>query len=125
MEAVFPLWKINTSALINDFINSGFKSVICCTNDEFLGEAWLGKEIDSGFTKDLPLEVDACGENGEYHSFCYEGPIFRNKINFLKGEKIFRPLEINTSNDCDLPASQKVKGFWFMDFLPVAIGNNN
>lgn len=115
MKAVFPLWKMDTRFLVGDFIEQGFKSVICCTNDAFMGEEWLGREIDRSFLKQLPANVDPCGENGEYHSFCYEGPIFKRKLSFTIGEKVYRPLEIKTS-DCSLPAGT-TKGFWFCDLV--------
>ncbi len=122
MHGVFPLWRMDTKALLFDFIQKGFKSIICCTNDAFLGKAWAGREIDGGFLNDLPATVDPCGENGEYHTFCYEGPVFRKKINFLHGEKIYRPLQIKTS-DCTLPAEKNTHGFWFYDLLPLTEQN--
>jgi uncharacterized protein (TIGR00290 family) len=119
MQAVFPLWKTDTAVLLNDFIRQGFKTVTCCTNDAYLGEEWVGREIDYSFMKQLPSSVDPCGENGEYHTFCYDGPIFKKGIHFITGEKVYRPLEIKTDNDCDLPAEKKTNGFWFCDLLPV------
>lgn len=120
MKAVFPLWKMNTGMLIQDFIRLGFQSVICCANDGYLGEEWVGTEIDPSFVNRLPAGVDPCGENGEYHSFCYDGPLFRDKIGFTVGEKIYRPLEIRTAGNCSLPAPVETKGFWFCDLLPIA-----
>lgn len=118
MRAVFPLWKMNTEMLIRDFIRLGFKTVVCCTNDGYLGEEWVGTEIDPSFVNRLPTGVDPCGENGEYHSFCYDGPLFPHKIGFTAGEKIYQPLEIKTTGNCSLPAVE-TKGFWFCDLLPL------
>ncbi len=72
MKAIFPLWKIDTNFIINDFIAKQFKTIICCINDGFLAEHWVGKNIDIQLIKKLPSNVDACGENGEYHTFCYD-----------------------------------------------------
>ncbi len=111
MTAVFPLWQRDTAALIADFIAQGFKTVTCCVNDGYLNEGWVGREIDAAFVAQLPAGVDACGENGEYHTFCYAGPLFKKKIPFTVGEKIYKPLEIN-------PASDSVtRGFWFVDLV--------
>jgi uncharacterized protein (TIGR00290 family) len=116
MKAVFPLWKMDTSKLIVDFIGKQFKTITCCTNDGFLGEEWAGRKIDAAFVAALPDNVDPCGEHGEYHTFCYGGPVFKNEISFSIGEKVYKPLEIKTS-DCDLPSSITTKGFWFCDLL--------
>jgi len=94
MQGIFPFWKTDTTILINDFITGKLKAVICCTNDGYLGEEWLGREIDMAFIKQLPSNVDPCGENGEYHTFCYDAPFFKKKIDFTIGEKVYKPLEI-------------------------------
>ncbi|HEV8514671.1 MAG TPA: diphthine--ammonia ligase [Cyclobacteriaceae bacterium] len=114
MKGVFPLWKMDTTVLIHDFIQQQFKSVICCTNDAHLGKEWLGREIDNEFINQLPDTVDPCGENGEYHTFCYDGPLFKKKIEFTFGKKIYKPLEIKT----DASPTAITKGFWFCDLLP-------
>ena len=116
MKAVFPLWKKDTSVLIHDFIKDGFKTITCCVNDAFFNEDWVGKEIDECFIKDLPSTVDPCGENGEYHTFCYEGPIFKKKINFQLGEKIYKPLAIEKDESCGVDAKENpTKGFWYCE----------
>jgi len=118
MKAIFPLWKKDTTLLINDFINQGFKSITCCINDGYLTEDWVGKEINESFIKQLPANVDPCGENGEYHSFCYDGPIFKNKIRFIGGERIYKAIDIKTNDDCTLLSGITTKGFWFYDLIP-------
>lgn len=120
MQGVFPLWKMNTKDLIHDFLSLQFKTITCCINDGYLAEEWVGREIDTSFVNQLPSGVDPCGEDGEYHTFCYDGPLFKKKINFIKGEKVYKALEIKTAeNDCVLPAESLTKGFWFCDLLPV------
>ena len=118
MKGIFPLWKMDTTNLINDFISRQFKTLTCCVNDAYLGEEWVGKEIDQSFIEQLPVIVDPCGENGEYHTFCYDGPLFKKKINFTVGGRVYKALEIKTGNICGLPSNATTKGFWFCDLLP-------
>lgn len=118
MKAAFPIWKTNTNYLIEDFIAKGFKTITCCVNDGYLNKDWAGKEINQSFVNDLPNNVDACGENGEYHSFCYEGPIFKKEIKFTIGEKVYKPLEIKTTDDSTCNTNTITKGFWFVDLVP-------
>ncbi len=113
MQGVFPLWKMDTSFLIHDFLNKGFATITCCVNDAHLDESWVGREIDSAFVTQLPMGVDPCGENGEYHTCCYAGPVFRKAIPITTGEKIYRPLDIQTTNGMQ-PVT---RGFWFCDLL--------
>ena len=110
LKCIFPLWKQNTSDLAKEFISSGFKTKICCVNDAFLGENDCGKDFDPDFLKQLPANVDPCGENGEFHTFCYAGPIYKNEIKICVGEKIYRPLEMKTND-----AKISTKGFWYCD----------
>jgi uncharacterized protein (TIGR00290 family) len=119
MKGIFPLWKMDTTILINDFITGQFKTVICCTNDGYLGEEWVGRYIDKSFIEQLPVTIDLCGENGEYHTFCYDAPLFKKKIDFTIGEKVYKPLEIKTEDVCTLPTNITTKGFWFCDLLPI------
>lgn len=88
VKAVFPIWKYPTRDLIEEFIELGFKAVIVCVNENYLDRSFAGREIDSDFLKDLPANVDPCGENGEYHSFVYDGPIFKRPVKFQRGKII-------------------------------------
>lgn len=117
LKAEFPLWKQNTSELIKEFLSLNFKTITCCVNDAYLNEDLAGAEINESFIQSLPQTVDPCGENGEYHTFCYAGPIFKTAIKFSIGEKIYKPLEIKNL-DCNL-GSIATKGFWFCDLLPI------
>jgi len=63
MHCIFPVWKTDTHWLVNDFIAKGFKTIVCCINDGYLDESWCGRMIDAAFIKELPVTVDACGEN--------------------------------------------------------------
>jgi uncharacterized protein (TIGR00290 family) len=116
LKAEFPLWKKDTKELVEEFISLDFKTITCCVNDHYLQEDSVGVEIDSAFVAGLPGNVDPCGENGEFHSFCYDGPLFKEPVRFEKGEKVYKPLEIKRSDDIEPPAN---KGFWFCELLPL------
>ena len=116
MKAIFPLWKMNTATIIRDFIDLSFKTILCCTNDAYLGKEWVGREIDNTFIEQMPTNVDPCGENGEYHTFCYAGIIFNKPISITAGEKIYKPLEIKTT-DSICTSEVITKGFWFIDLI--------
>lgn len=118
MTAIFPLWKMNTSLLINDFISKKFKTITCCINDGTLNQDWVGKNIDQNFISELPEGVDPCGENGEYHTFCYHGPLFKEPIHFSIGEKIYQPIDIKLAEKCPSSSESKTKGFWFSELIP-------
>lgn len=112
----FPLWKKDTKEIIAEFIKLGFKAVVLCVTSDLLDESFLGREIDDNFINDLPKEVDPCGENGEFHTFCYDGPIFREPVKFKRGENVYKeyrkPSQENNSKDSSM-------GFWFCDLLPI------
>jgi len=123
LRGIFPIWKIDSRELIREFFALGFGSVICCTNDAYLGEDAVGRNIDAGFIAALPPEVDPCGENGEFHSFTFAEPIFKQPVRFTVGEKVYRPVEQThpgaaTSPVCLTAGARPVKGFWFCDLLP-------
>jgi uncharacterized protein (TIGR00290 family) len=99
MRAVFPLWKRDTQELMCTFIDLGFKAVTVCVDTQALDECFAGRELDDQFLRELPTTVDPCGENGEYHSFVYDGPIFRRRVNWVKGETVLRE---NRFCYCDL-----------------------
>jgi uncharacterized protein (TIGR00290 family) len=99
MNGIYPLWKGDTQALAHKFINLGFKAIITSIDSNVLGKDFVGREFDERFLSDLPENVDPCGENGEFHSFVYDGPIFRQKVFFKKGEKVLRE---NRFYYCDL-----------------------
>lgn len=117
MNCIFPIWKKDTKWLVNDFLAKGFKTVTCCINDGYLDENWCGRIIDKGFVTALPSTVDPCGENGEFHSFCYEGPIFKTTIDISIGEKTYRALELKTKDHPTPIKDVGTKGFWFCDLL--------
>jgi uncharacterized protein (TIGR00290 family) len=99
MNGVFPLWKKDTRKLARTFINLGFKAVITSVDSSVLGKDFAGREYNEKFLSDLPVNVDPCGENGEFHTFVYNGPIFCEKVPFKKGALT---LKDNRFYSCDL-----------------------
>ena len=108
IQCVFPLWKTDTTALVKEFIGLGFKSMIVCVNERYLDKSFCGRIIDEDFINDLPPNVDPCGENGEFHSFVFEAPIFKRPIPVTKGEIVYK--------EYAAPAvGEKPYGFYFCD----------
>jgi uncharacterized protein (TIGR00290 family) len=90
MQGMFPMWKRDTQELVRSLAALGFKAITTCVDTNALGGQFVGRVIDEEFLQELPPTVDACGENGEYHSFVYDGPIFTEKIAFKTGEVVLR-----------------------------------
>lgn len=87
LEGVFPLWKRNTAELVELFFQEGYKAVVCCVDDEHLKpQETLGQILSQDFIARLPSAVDLCGEHGEFHSFVFDGPIFKESVKFKTGE---------------------------------------
>ena len=99
MKAVFPIWKRNTTELAHTFVDLGFKAVITCVDSKVLDKGFVGRRFDKQFLSELPSNVDPCGENGEFHSFVYDGPIFQENLLYELGEVVFRD---NRFYFCDL-----------------------
>jgi uncharacterized protein (TIGR00290 family) len=90
MKAVFPLWGRNTRKLALEFIELGFKAITTCVDTNLLKGDFVGRDVDEDFLNDLPAQADPCGENGEFHSFVYDGPIFKWAIPFKKGDVVVK-----------------------------------
>lgn len=90
MKGIFPIWKRDSRELANTFIELGFKAVITCVDSKMLGGRFCGKAYDKQFLSELPTGIDPCGENGEFHSFVYDGPIFKEPIKRTMGETVLR-----------------------------------
>jgi uncharacterized protein (TIGR00290 family) len=99
MKGMFPLWGENTDKLAQKFIDLGFRAIITCVDSECLSGDFVGREFDKEFLTDLPEGVDPCGENGEFHSYVYDGPIFKERIAYEKGDIVLRE---NRFYFCDL-----------------------
>lgn len=123
LEGVYPLWKKDTKEVIHEFIDLGFKAITVCVNAKLLGKEFVGRIIDKDFINDLPDNVDVCGENGEFHTFVFDGPIFKNPVDFEIGEKVLKSYTLNDDDDqnCHSNTSEKVKAydtsFWYCDLM--------
>ncbi len=102
MTAIFPIWKENSQKLASKFINLGFKAVVVCVDSKHLNKDYVGIEFDNSFLSELPPQTDPCGENGEFHTFVYDGPIFNSPVSFNIGETVLRD---NRFYYCDLVPS--------------------
>jgi len=101
MTAVFPIWKRDTRELIRSFHADRFRAVAVCVDSKVLDPSFAGRELDESFFRDLPPHADPCGENGEFHTFVFDGPIFQSPIPVRTGEIVNRD------------------GFIFCDLLPA------
>jgi uncharacterized protein (TIGR00290 family) len=119
-EAVFPLWKRNTLELMHEFLALGFKTIVVCINAQLLDKSFAGRIIDEQFLNDLPGGVDPCGENGEFHTFVFDGPLFHQPVAFEIGETVYREYKApqNNKDNCFTATSPASMGFWFCDLLP-------
>jgi uncharacterized protein (TIGR00290 family) len=90
MQAIFPLWKRDTRELISEFHANGFRTIAVCIDPQKLNSSFAGRELDASFFTDLPPDVDPCGENGEFHTFVFDGPIFAQPVNCIRGEVVHR-----------------------------------
>ena len=121
LKAVFPLWKKDTSKMMNEFLKAGFKAITVSVNSKVLDASFCGRNIDKDFLSELPSGVDPAGENGEFHSFVYDGPVFRFPVAFQKGdlvEKFYEPVK-KKEDTCfsDEPKTWDTR-FWYCDLLP-------
>jgi len=116
ITAVFPLWERNTKQLLHEFMDLGFKTIVVCIKTELLPKEFAGRIIDKDFLRDLPGNVDPCGENGEFHSFVFDGPIFSKPVNFKKGEVIYK--EYPSPKTSDATPANSTTGFYFQELIP-------
>jgi len=117
IKTVFPIWKKDTKTLLTEFLNLGFKTIVVCANSKFFDQDFVGTIIDDDFIDNLPKGVDPCGENGEFHTFCFDGPIFKNPIPFTIGEKVYREYDAPKGND-DSVCTADNYGVWYCDLVP-------
>lgn len=89
-QGVFPLWGENTAELARSFINDGFRAIVTCVDPRRMDASFAGRYFDESLLRDLPEGVDACGENGEFHTLVFEGPIFTRPIRVEVGEVVSR-----------------------------------
>lgn len=116
LTPIFPIWNFDSKMILHDFINAGFKTLICSADVNFFKEAHVGETIDFSFLKSLPDGVDPCGENGEFHTFVYDGPIFQNPVPFvldgvIKCDYNFKRRHLDGSVD------EIISSYWFQEIL--------
>jgi len=104
---IFPLWGLKSFDVANEFFSNHFKSIITCVDGELLDESFVGQNYTSAYIKKLPDGVDPCGENGEFHSFVFAGPIFQKELEVKVVNTIYR--------EYPNPQGGNHKTFWFAD----------
>lgn len=90
LECLFPIWKRDTTELAHRFVADGFRAVVVCVNPAALDASFVGRPFDEAFLADIPAEVDPCGENGEFHTFVFDGPVFRHPVPVSTGNIVER-----------------------------------
>lgn len=109
MKAVFPLWKRDSLELVKKFIALGYRTIVVCAQDGL--QDFCGRIIDQSFLDDLPQDIDPAGENGEFHTFVFDGPMFSKPIDFILGEKLRKTFP-------DPNQSGNEIGYWYIDLIP-------
>lgn len=119
LDCLFPLWNRSSNDVVQSYLQSGFKAVVVCVNSALLDESFCGRLLDEAFFRDLPSGVDPCGENGEYHSFVFDGPLFSRPINFKIGEVVHKEYASPKKEDDCFTTSRPASGFYFCDLVPL------
>ncbi|MBN2174808.1 MAG: adenine nucleotide alpha hydrolase [Bacteroidales bacterium] len=110
LTPVFPLWKNPSLDLAYEFIDHGFKAIVVCVDDRKMRMEFAGCEFNRDFLKSLPNGIDPCGENGEFHTFVYDGPVFQMPVNFMKGETTLKEYKNQHTGEI-------FGRFWFCDLI--------
>lgn len=110
IEVVEPLWGRPSEAVMQDFLDSGLQTVVVTTMAEVLGAEVIGRRIDRAFIDSLPAGADPNGENGEYHTFCFDGPLFRHPVPFRLGEPLSRSYDVRLDD-----GTMHTYTYWFAD----------
>ncbi|GHA33142.1 hypothetical protein GCM10007103_13270 [Salinimicrobium marinum] len=122
LQPVFPLWKRDTKILMKEFLAAGFKAITVCVNAKLLDQSFCGRLIDESFLNDLPKGVDPCGENGEFHTFVFDGPIFMEPVRFEKGDfvqRTYKPEKEEEDNCFKEKQENWDTSFWYCDLLAL------
>jgi uncharacterized protein (TIGR00290 family) len=106
LTPVFPLWKLDTRQLLSDMGAAGMRSRIVCLDPRKLPASFAGRDLDQQLLDEFPAGIDPCGENGEFHTFVYDGPMFNHAVPIQRGETVTRD------------------GFVFTDLIPARVGGN-
>jgi uncharacterized protein (TIGR00290 family) len=101
---VFPIWGIPTHSLARQMVSAGLRARLTCVDPKVLSPSFAGRDFDEAFLRDLPATVDPCGERGEFHSFAYDGPMFRHPLQITNGETVERDGFVFTDLTLDVAA---------------------
>jgi uncharacterized protein (TIGR00290 family) len=104
---IFPLWGMPTKGLSREMVKGGLRAIITCIDPKYLSSTFAGQEYGESFLERIPAHIDPCGENGEFHTFAFAGPMFRKPVGMMIGEAVERD------------------GFRFTDILPMRIELND
>ena len=119
LTPIYPLWGKPTSELAQEFIKLGYRAIVVATSSNKLDESFVGRLYDQEFLNSLPQDVDPCGENGEFHTFVFDGPIFNTPLNINIGKKTYQTYKpSNNDDDCFCEKEDQKdwdKGFWFCE----------
>ncbi|HEU6452501.1 MAG TPA: hypothetical protein VFT57_13850 [Gemmatimonadaceae bacterium] len=107
LSGIFPLWGRDTRELAAEFTGLGFRAVVVCVDGSALDRSFAGREYDASFVAALPAGVDPCGENGEFHTFVYDGPLFANPVAHVRGEVVLRDERFFYADLLDPAASRR------------------
>ncbi len=110
IQVIEPLWGKTSQEIIAEFLDSGLQTIIITTEADKLDDTYIGRKLNRDFLKDLPPGVDPCGENGEYHTFCYDGTIFQQPVTFSLGQPQKETLHIQTKD-----GKETTYSYWFAD----------
>lgn len=116
LKAIFPLWGADTAQMANEFIGLNFKTLICCLHVQKLPKSALGKTLDKALINRIAQTADPCGENGEFHTFTFDGPLFRTPVAFEMGEAVLKSYQFNVERAGKI-VEEKVE-YWFQEVLP-------
>ena len=116
LKSIYPLWQKDTKTLLEHFISAGFRTLICAADTRYFSPEQVGKTIDTMFVETLPTEVDPCGENGEFHTFVFDGPVFDKTIEFKTGTVVQKKYDYEIK-DSEGNLQRLERAFWFQDLF--------
>lgn len=114
ITVVEPLWGKTSEEIMDEFIASGLQTIIVTTMSDILDESFIGRHIDRDFIKALPKDMDVCGENGEYHTFCYDGGIFKRPVSYSLGEPLHMTYPVKLDD-----GTTKDYSYWFANLNDI------
>ncbi|MGY3055575.1 uncharacterized protein (TIGR00290 family) [Pedobacter sp. UYEF25] len=118
LKTIFPIWGRDTKNVISEFLALNYQTIIICAQQNLA--AYCGKVIEADLIRSLPSEIDVCGENGEFHTFVFAGPIFKRKIDFRMGEMINKTYSVASTEQIGGDKTQVITsevGYWFRDLI--------